>query len=178
MESLEITKDFIVNLYQNGNEEVKNLLTKRYGAKMFAPFDYRDIKTLNDVFEHLREIEQVPRTFPYVIDEISRSSNALNNLLSIARALNNGKLFDDSGKRYCPFWKFSALALEDSRKIKPIGDKNYVRYSGVCVHNCDNTMNFPVSFNSEEKAEYAAKQFESIFFKYYMIELLEEKDEE
>lgn len=175
MESLEITKDFIVNLYQNGNEEVKNLLIKKYGEKMVAPFDYRDIKTLNDVFEHLREIEQIPRTFPYVIDEISRSSNALTNLISIARTINNGKPFDDSGKGYCPFWKFSDSALEDSRRIKPIGDKNYVRYSGVCAHNCDNTMIFLVSFNSEEKAEYAARQFESIFFEYYMIELLEEK---
>ena len=178
MESLEITKDFIMNLYQNGNEEVKDLLIKRYGEKMFAPFDYRNMKTLHEVFEHLREIEQVPRNFPYVIDEISRSSNALTNLLSITRAINNGKPFDDFGKGYCPFWKFSDSASEDSRRIKPIGDKNYVRYSGVCAHDYDATMNFPISFNSEEKAEYAARQFESIFFGYYMIELLEEKDEE
>ena len=124
-----------------------------------------------------------------VDQQAQRQAQALYKLLIIQKAINNGFSRNKNGWTYNPYWilytkaemKCMSEAEKLSRGIKHILSctcADLSEYSGVgnlFALNRDSeptlSMPFPLCFNSEEAALYAAQQFESLFFDYYGIKV-------
>lgn len=154
-------------------------------------FDFHEIKTYEDACKKL-EIMKIPSFINSLGDtESCLQANALYKLLIIQKAMNNGAWSDKNGWNYCPYWVFYSkkdmerMSEEDKQRkgIKQLLSctiASYSEYSGVRCAGAgirgaytDTSCGFPLCFNSEEAALYAAKQFESIFFDYYGIKVKE-----
>lgn len=101
--------------------------------------------------------------------------------------MNNGVLHDEDGWSYYPYWvlyskkEMERISEEEKQRkgIKQLlycADANGEESAGVrcAVANrrgadTGTYYGFPLCFNSEEAALYAAHQFEDLFFQYYGI---------
>lgn len=151
-------------------------------------FDFHEIKTYEDACKKL-EIMKIPSFINSLGDtESCLQANALYKLLIIQKAMNNGAWSDKNGWNYCPYWVFYSkkdmerMSEEDKQRkgIKQLLSCTIASYSGVrCAvagtrgAYTDTSCGFPLCFNSEEAALYAAKQFEDLFFNYYGIKVKE-----
>ena len=190
MEELKVNKADVVKAYNAGSEETKETLGKVFGAEVFK-FDYHDIKTFADACEKLGMKEHLITGSEGGDREAQRQAQALYKLLIIQKAMNNGVWRDKDGWSYYPYWvlysKEEMERMSDEEKqrkgIKQLLScalANSAENSGVrcaLAHNRGSSANtdygFPLCFNSEEAALYAAKQFESLFFDYYGIKVKE-----
>lgn len=154
-------------------------------------FDFHEIKTFEDACKKLG-IMKIPSFINSLGDtESCLQANALYKLLIIQKAMNNGAWSDKNGWSYCPYW-----VLYSKKEIKSMSEEekqrkgikqllsctiaSYSEYSGVRCAGAgirgaytDTSCGFPLCFNSEEAALYAAKQFEDLFFNYYGIKVKE-----
>ncbi len=116
-------------------------------------------------------------------------ANAFYKLTIIQKAINNGKWRDEDGWSYYPYWiRYSKgeMALMSEAEIQRKGIRQFL--SGADANNTEifgvrcafaynrsaytNTpISFPLCFNSQEAAHYAAHQFEDLFFQYYGIKV-------
>lgn len=114
-------------------------------------------------------------------------ANAFYRLLIIQKAMNNGVLHDEDGWSYYPYWvlyskKEMERISEEEKQRKVLSSSSTVRMRMVrrvrvsavrlrivVVRIQVHIMAFPLCFNSEEAALYAAEQFEDLFFQYYGI---------
>lgn len=125
-------------------------------------FDFHEIKTFEDACRHLgiSENTDLLLTFSGNMEAFSQA-DVLYKLLIIQKAINNGKWRDEEGWSYYPYWKlYSKDEMESMSEEKKHTSTNF---------------GFPLCFNSEEAARYAAKQFEDLFFQYYGIKVEREK---
>lgn len=188
MGKLKVNKTDVVNAYNAGNEETKETLVRLFGADVFKS-DYHDIKTFEDACKKLGMKEHLLTGSEGGDREAQRQAQALYKLLIIKKAMNNGVWHDGKGWSYYPYWmlyskeEMECMSEKEKQKkgIKQIlfcADTFGMESSGVRgaaansrgVHTLSH-FGFPLCFNSEEAALYAAKQFEDIFFDYYGIKV-------
>lgn len=105
--------------------------------------------------------------------------------------MNNGVWRDEDGWSYYPYWvlyskeEMERMSEEEKQRkgVKQLlscANAYSAEDSGVRCANAysrgaytSTHFGFPLCFNSEEAALYAAKQFESLFFDYYGIKVKE-----
>lgn len=154
-------------------------------------FDFHEIKTFEDACKKLG-IMKIPSFINSLGDtESCLQAQALYKLLIIQKAMNNNVWRDKDGWSYYPYWVlYSKENME--RMSEEEKQRNGIRQLLSCAaavnadssgFRCANAFSrgaststyygFPLCFNSREAAQYAAKQFESIFFDYYGIKVKE-----
>lgn len=154
-------------------------------------FDFHEIETFADACMRLGISAESLHVDSLGDKEAFLQANALYKLLIIQKAMNNGKWRDEDGWSYCPYWvlyskKEMERMSEEEKQRKGIKQllsctiASYSEYSGVRCAGAgirgaytDTSCGFPLCFNSEEAARYAAKQFEYLFFQYYGIKVKE-----
>lgn len=185
-EEITFTKDELNKIYKESSEERRKFLKDFFGEEMFS-FDYHDIKTYADACEKLGMKEHLLTGSKGGDREAQRQAQALYKLLIIQKAMNKGVWCDKNGYSYYPYWVFYSkgeieyMSEEEKqrkgiRQLLSCATASSTEYAGIscepeCYHDILTFTNygFPLCFNSEEAALYAAKQFESLFFDYYGI---------
>ena len=154
-------------------------------------FDFHEIKTSEDACKRLGiSVESLQADSQGDVEALLQA-NAFYRLLIIQKAMNNGVWCDKDGWSYYPYWvlyskkELERMSEEEKQRkgIKQLlscADANGVESAGVrCAvanrrgANTGTYYGFPLCFNSEEEALYAAKQFEDLFFQYYGIKVKE-----
>lgn len=152
-------------------------------------FDFHEIKTFADACEKLGMKEHL-LTGSWCGDvEAQGQAQALYKLLIIQKAINNGIWRDEGGWSYYPYCVlYSKEEMERMtegekqrkgiRQLLSCAFSNYtegVRCADANIRGAvaSTYCGFPLCFNSEEAALYAAKQFEDLFFQYYGIKVKE-----
>lgn len=152
-------------------------------------FDFHEIKTFADACEKLGMKEHL-LTGSWCGDvEAQGQAQALYKLLIIQKAMNNGVWRDKDGWSYYPYWvlyskeEMERMSEEEKqrkgiKRLLSCASADSTEAAGVrCAHAVSRGVNtftyygFPLCFNSEEAALYAAKQFEDLFFQYYGIKV-------
>jgi hypothetical protein len=154
-------------------------------------FDFHEIKTFEDACKRLGLPAEALTVESFGVASAFLQANALYKLMIIQKAINNDKWRDKDGWSYYPYWvlyseeEMERMSEEEKQRkgIRQLlscavayATENagvrcaYAAYRGAYA---DTTFGFPLCFNSEESALYAAKQFESIFFDYYGIKVKE-----
>lgn len=154
-------------------------------------FDFHEIKTFADACEKLGMKEHLLTGSMGGDRETQGQAQALYKLLIIQKAMNNGVWRDKDGLSYYPYWEFyskEGMERMSEEKKQKRGIKQLiscaVAFSTECAGVRCATPNargalantycgFPLCFNSEEAALYAANQFEDLFFQYYGIKVKE-----
>lgn len=152
-------------------------------------FDFHEIETFADACMRLGISAESLHVDSLGDKEAFLQANALYKLLIIQKAMNNGVWRDEEGWSYYPYWKLYSKdemesMSEEEKQRKGIrqllscavayATENagvrcaYAAYRGAYA---DTTFGFPLCFNSEEAALYAAKLFEDLFFQYYGIKV-------
>lgn len=152
-------------------------------------FDFHEIKTFKDACERLGISSDSLLVVSLGDTESFLQANAFYRLLIIQKAMNNGVWCDKDGWSYYPYWvlyskkELERMSEEEKQRkgIKQLllcADANGVESAGVrCAvanrrgANTGTYYGFPLCFNSEEAALYAANQFEDLFFQYYGIKV-------
>lgn len=150
-------------------------------------FDFHEIKTFADACEKLGMKEHLLTGSIGGDREAQGQAQALYKLLIIQKAMNNGVWRDEGGWSYYPYWVlYSKEEMEHMtegekqrkgiRQLLSCAFSNYtegVRCADANIRGAvaSTYCGFPLCFNSEEAALYAAKQFEDLFFQYYGIKV-------
>lgn len=187
-ETITFTKNELNKIYNESSEEKRKALKEFFGEEIFK-FDYHDIKTYADACEKLGMKEHLLTGSEGGDREAQRQAQALYKLLIIQKAMNNGVWRDKDGWSYYPYWvlyskeEMERMSEEEKQRkgIKQLlscAHAHHTEHSGVRCANAycrgsdtHTDYGFPLCFNSEEAALYAAKQFESLFFDYYGIKV-------
>lgn len=159
-------------------------------------FDFHEIKTFEDACQRLGiSCFGVACHIGGDMEAFSQAK-ALYKLLVIQKAINNGECCDGEGCGYYPYWAlYPNEEMEDMeqmsekkkqrnglKQIFSCASADYTVYSGVRCASApapvrgtytSTSGGFPLCFSSEEAAQYAAKQFEDLFFKLYGIKVKE-----
>lgn len=185
-EEITFTKDELNKIYNESSEEKRKALKEFFGEEIFK-FDYHDIETYTDACKKLGMKEHLLTGSRGGDREAQRQAQALYKLLIIQKAMNNGVWCDKDGWSYYPYWVFYSkeeMECMSDEEIQRKGVKQLLsrasasntEYSGVrcsdSSYHAASTIThfgFPLCYNSREAAQYAAKQFESLFFDYYGI---------
>lgn len=152
-------------------------------------FDFHEIATFADACMRLGISAESLQADSLGDVEALLQANAFYRLLIIQKAINNGKWRDEEGWSYYPYWVLysekgmkrmseNKKQIYDFKELTLCINANHTIYSGVrCAVARSGAMvtayGFPLCFNSEEAALYAAKQFENLFFQYYGIKVKE-----
>lgn len=154
-------------------------------------FDFHEIKTFEDACRRLGISAE-----PLLVDSLGDTeaflqAQALYKLLIIQKAMNNGVWRDKDGWSYYPYWvlyskeEMERMSEEEKqrkgiKRLLSCASADSTEAAGVrCAHAVSRGVNtftyygFPLCFNSDEAALYAAKQFEDLFFQYYGIKVKE-----
>lgn len=150
-------------------------------------FDFHEIKTFADACEKLGMKEHLLTGSIGGDREAQGQAQALYKLLIIQKAMNNGVWRDKDGWSYYPYWVLYSkeemeLMSEEEKQKKgirrllscasaAIAEDSGVRCASAYYRGANTKYCFPLCFNSEEAALYAANQFEDLFFQYYGIKL-------
>lgn len=154
-------------------------------------FSYKSIKTYADACAKLGINADAFNVSCGGDKQAQRQVQALYKLLIIQKAINHSVSPDKNGWTYNPYWilytKDEMKRMSEKEKLSK-GIKHILsctcadlsEYYGVgnlfaLNRNSEPALSFsfPLCFNSEEAALYAAKQFESLFFDYYGIKVKE-----
>lgn len=152
-------------------------------------FDFHKIATFADACMRLGISAESLLVDSLDDNEAFLQAQALFKLLIIQKAINNGKSCNENGFSYSPYWMFYTkedIALLSEEYIQRLGIRQIIscavatntdisgaRYAGIYTR-CElnfTDAGFPIRFNSRKAAEYAAKQFEYLFFQYYGIKV-------
>lgn len=150
-------------------------------------FDFHEIETFADACMRLGISAESLHVDSLGDKEAFLQANALYKLLIIQKAINNGKWRDEEGWSYYPYWmtysKEETECMSEEEKQR-YGIKQILSCADVteclgvrCVGafrrgvGTDTNFGFPLCFNSDEAALYAANQFEDLFFQYYGIKV-------
>lgn len=137
-------------------------------------FDFHEIKTFADACMRLGISAESLQADSLGDVEALLQANAFYRLLIIQKAINNGKWRDEEGWSYYPYWVLysekgmkrmseNKKQIYDFKELTLCINANHTIYSGVrCAVARSGAMvtayGFPLCFNSEEAALYAAKQ--------------------
>ena len=185
MEYLKINKEDAINMYNNGSDEVKNALVELFGKDAFKSKFDDSIKTWDDVCNKLGISVNQHVVCAQLDKKAFCKAQALYKLIAIQTAINNEVEFDGNGYSYYPYWDFRFMGekeLPNGSVYKRVDfcDCHEDMYGQVvlfmgtyCRKKGQGTdYGFPISYNSSEAAEHAAKYFEDVFFEYYGIHII------
>lgn len=154
-------------------------------------FDFHEIKTFADACEKLGMKEHLLTGSMGGDREAQGQAQALYKLLIIQKAINNGVWRDEDGLSYYPYWvlysKKEMERMSEEKKQRMVIKQLFscagagsaelagirCAYAGSRGEGTGTYCGFPLCFNSEETALYAAHQFEDLFFQYYGIKVKE-----
>lgn len=154
-------------------------------------FDFHEIKTFADACEKLGMKEHLLTGSMGGDREAQGQAQALYKLLIIQKAINNGVWRDEDGLSYYPYWvlysKKEMERMSEEKKQRMVIKQLFscagagsaelagirCAYAGSRGEGTGTYCGFPLCFNSEEAALYAAHQFEDLFFQYYGIKVKE-----
>lgn len=152
-------------------------------------YSFKSIKTFGDACTKLGISAVAFNVSDGGDQQAQRQARALYKLLIIQKAINNGVLRNKNGQTYNPYW---ILYTKDEMKHMSEDEKQEKGVKHILSCTCTDlstyfgvgnlfalnrasapalSFSFPLCFNSEEAALYAAKQFESVFFDYYGIKV-------
>ena len=158
MENLQIKKENALKAYQEGCNDVKNVLSNLFGKEIFIPKNITDrVKTFEEACSLLGKDPNdfLPDGVPA---EDSNSIVAYCKLIIIARALNEG---------WVPDWKNS-----NQYKYYPWFDMSSgsgLSYYGYAGQYSLSTVGSRLCFKSRELAEYAGTQFIDLYKEFFII---------
>lgn len=154
MDTIEIKKDDALKAHENAKNSGKKLLEDLLGKKTFRKDVMDRIKTFSDVLE---ELDYDPEAFKDMNEHTTSDEEAYRKLKMICKALNEGwePNWDDSNEyKYYPWFYMGSSAFR-------FDDCDYwLTVSGVGSRLC---------FKSRKLAEYAGKQFESVYKQFMTI---------
>ena len=176
MENLTVEKSSVLAAYKAGSADQKEMLEQLFGKDMFTP-NWREITSYEKACEVLG-IE--PSEFKEIGDrpQYMRMANAMQQLFVICEAINaGGGWYDKDGWGYYPV--FVLCSKQEMDKLGEAECKRkgihqllaacsallaenagvrcaYTSYRGADTYAA---YGFPLSLNSEEKAEFVGKQF-------------------
>lgn len=147
-------------------------------------FDFHEIKTFKDACRRLGISSDSLLVDSLGDTEAFLQANAFYKLTIIQKAINNGKWCDEEGWSYYPYWviyskeKMERLIEKKQRTgVRYLFSDVSAYYTGIsnvhCVsahlHGANTTTDCGLSlcFKSKKAAQYAAHQFEDLFFQYY-----------
>ena len=152
-------------------------------------FDFQEIKTFEDACKRLGISAESLLVDSLGDTEAFLQANAFYKLMIIQKAINNGKWRDEEGWSFYPYWvlyskeEMERMSEEEKqrkgiRQLLSCADADSTGSAGVrCAYASNRgahtvtSFGFPLCFNSEEAALYAAHQFEDLFFQYYGIKV-------
>lgn len=152
-------------------------------------FDFHEIKTFADACRQLGLPAEALTVESFGVASAFLQANALYKLLIIQKAMNNDKWRDEDGLSYYPYWvlysKKEMERMSEEKKQRMVIKQLFscagagsaelagirCAYAGSRGEGTGTYCGFPLCFNSEEAALYAAKQFEDLFFQYYGIKV-------
>lgn len=159
METLQSKKEEVLSAYNEGDSGVRKVLEQLFGKQNLNPVKITDrVKTLDDALKICPPTENMKILLDYNgTDEDMLAAKAFLQLTLIAKALNEGWTPDwnnDDEYKYFPFFRLSG--------------------SGLVYYDFGYALTFTyvgsrLCFKSEELAEYAGKQFESIYKTYLTL---------
>lgn len=176
MENITLDKSALLAAYHAGDADQNEILEHLYGKEIFV-FDWREITSYEKACEVLGiepiEFEEVGDRPQYM-----RMANAVQQMLVICEAINaDGSWYDKDGYGYYPLF-----VLYSKQEMDKLGEAECkrkgihqllaacvafnaegagVRCAGTTYRGAlaDATSGFPLSLNSEEKAEFVGKHF-------------------
>ena len=169
-----------------GNEHLLGTINKPEMEN--KEFDFHEIKTFEDACKRLGLPAEALTVESFGVASAFSQANALYKLLIIQKAINNNKWCNEDGWNYYPYWvlfskeEIESMSEEERQKkgIRQLRQCAGTWISGVCCAHVDGRgaytytdCSFPLRYNSNEAALYAAKQFEDLFFQYYGIKVKE-----
>lgn len=172
-------------------EERGFTITKKRTTMDNKVFDFHEIKTFADACEKLGMKEHLLTGSMGGDREAQGQAQALYKLLIIQKAINNGVWRDKDGLSYYPYWvlysKKEMERMSEEKKQRMVIKQLFscagagsaelagirCAYAGSRGEGTGTYCGFPLCFNSEEAALYAAHQFEDLFFQYYGIKVKE-----
>lgn len=182
MDTIEIDKDKVIDLYTSSDEKSKKLLENIFGKKWFYPSVQDRIKTFEDACNELGE------EHPYVIQWKTwkqtgmniRATNAYLELCVIVTALNEcwNPVFVRGELHYYPFFVF--CCQEEVNRLKEEKEDNILNNPSYSIHPYGRLIYKGVNesrtivniangthlvLKSKELAEYAGKQFIDVYGK-------------
>lgn len=159
METLEVTKTNAIKAYQAADAKGRKMLADLYGEKTFLQKITDRVKTVEDAYEAIgiNPGEININTAPPVMEDDLKSIYAYYKLIAIVRALNEGWVPDWSDgdqAKYYPYFK-----------MNPGFGFSYAYCDGW-----HSDAGSRLCFKTRELAEYAGKQFESIYNDFLTIQ--------
>lgn len=176
MEEIKINKNSLLEAYRAGNTDQKEMLEHLYGKESLT-YNWLEITSYEKACEVLGidpiEIKEVGNRPQYI-----RMANAMQQLLVICEAINaGGSWYSKNDREYYPvFMLYSKQEMDylgkaeckrkGIHKLLSVCNSVYAKSAGVRYANtlfCGTVTSahygFPVSLNSEEKAEFVGRQF-------------------
>ena len=184
-----ISKENILNAYNQASGEQKALLENMFGKDMFHPQDIKErIKTFEDAVAILGDEHPLVAQFRVIESSFKEADNNLHlfayaRLVIIAEALNEGwkPKFDGDECRYYPWFyiytkkEYDELDEDEKKECRVVGRSNYSAFAcgGGLYANASYASSIPSSYNgsrlvfkTRELAEYCGKQFIDIWEKF------------
>lgn len=180
-----ISKENILNAYNQASGEQKALLENMFGKDMFQPQDIKErVKTFDDAVVILGNDNQAVIDYYAIADKTcTEDILAFAKLRVIAEALNEGwkPKFDGDECRYYPWFyiytkeEYEELDKDEKKACRVVGRSSYSSgaYGGLVCASASNASSSSISnngsrlaFKTRELAEYCGKQFIDIWEKF------------
>lgn len=149
--TIEITKDSAVKAYENASAKGKKLLEDLLGKKHFQKSILERIKNFDDV---LTELEISKTDFEFASKGLTKDEIAYREVKLIAEALNEGWQPDWTNSSEAKYYPWFTMGSPSGVGFSYDGCGHWRSHSGVGSRLC---------YRSKELAEYAGKQFLSIY---------------
>ena len=180
-----ISKENILNAYNQASGEQKALLENMFGKDMFQPQDIKErVKTFDDAVAILGNDNQAVIDYYAIADKTcTEDMLAFAKLRVIAEALNEGwrPKFDGDECRYYPWFyiytkeEYEKLDEDEKKECRVVGrsDCNSYAFGGLvyAYAHCASSVSSSVygsrlAFKTRELGEYCGKQFIDIWEKF------------
>lgn len=180
-----ISKENILNAYNQASGEQKALLENMFGKDMFQPQDIKErVKTFDDAVAILGNDNQAVIDYYAIADKTcTEDILAFAKLRVIAEALNEGwkPKFDGDECRYYPWFyiytkeEYEELDEDEKKTCRVVGRSIHYSsaFGGVAYANAINASSYShsnhgsrLAFKTRELGEYCGKQFIDIWKKF------------
>ena len=168
-----ISKENILNAYNQASGEQKALLENMFGKDMFHPQDIKErIKTFDDAVAILGNDNQAVIDYYAIADKTcTEDILAFAKLRVIAEALNEGwkPKFDEDECRYYPWFyiytkeEYEKLDEDEKKECRVVGRSYSYSYASGASSCSASHCGSRLAFKTRELAEYCGKQFIDIW---------------
>jgi hypothetical protein len=160
MQTLKLDNDKARRLYPSAAPEFKTILEDSFGKDFFSQKVADRVKTFEDACNELGidSTTAIPKVATDPLQKDERSIWAYCKLIIIAKALNEG---------WVPNWKDSS-----QYKYYPwfdLSSGSGLSYGAYVSQRSSSDVGSRLCFKSRELAEYAGKQFEDLYKKYFLL---------